>query len=129
MTLFHIVDPNNNTFSVRLYKNLSTNTTKIQYAVKLKNQDEEILDWESVDIVKGDKFYAGLNINNVIRYFGGAVATVLGNISQCKLFIGSTELNGLENSFLGNIYKVGLCNDRNSSLVASSFGADGLPAE
>lgn len=143
MTLFKIVDPNGNYFHVHI----EANSNKVLYSVKFNNvvtrnithplatslmNDDHgpyvgYLDGLINQTQIGEKFYAGLNIENVINWFGGSVASVLGNISQCKLYIGNNEDGS--GWFDGHIYKIALCNARNHSLVSPAFGSDGLPAD
>ena len=123
MTLFKIIDPNNNYFHIYLYEDSS----KVTYVVKLGDQPLKQIYRQSIEINKGEKFYAGFNISNAVNWFGGEVASILGNISQCKVYIGNDEF--FSAWFDGNIYSVGLCNDRNSSLIAPAFGTNGLPAD
>lgn len=143
MTLFKIVDPNGNYFHVHI----EPNSNKVIYSVNFNNvltrninhpfatsttSDDYgpyvgYLDGLINQTQIGEKFYAGLNIENVINWFGGSVASVLGNISQCKLYIGNNEDGS--GWFDGNIYKVAFCNARNHSLISPAFGSDGLPAD
>lgn len=123
MTLFKVIDPNLNYFHVYIPEG----SNKVTYAVKLSNTDLEVIKEQSIEVINGEKFYAGINIDNVVKWFGGTVASVIGNISQCKLYIGNNEVGS--NWFDGNIYRIGLCNARNHSLVAPAFGTDGLPAD
>ena len=123
MTLFKIIDPNNNYLHVYLYESSS----KITYAVKSGNEPIKIIHQQSIEINKGERFYAGFNIENAVNWFGAELASILGNISQCKVYIGNDEF--FASWFDGNIYKVGLANARNSSIVAPAFGSNGLPAD
>ena len=123
MTLFKIIDPNNNYLHVYLYESSS----KITYAVKSGNEPIKIIHQQSIEINKGERFYAGFNIENAVNWFGAGLASILGNISQCKVYVGNDEF--FASWFDGNIYKVGLANARNSSIVAPAFGSNGLPAD
>lgn len=140
MTLFKLVDPNGNYFHVYI----EPNSNKVLYSVKFNNvlikdithplatnEDEGPYVGYLEGLINqtqiGEKFYAGFNIDNVVSWFGGSVASVFGNISQCKLYIGNNE-DGSE-WFDGHIYKIALCNARNHSIISSAFGSDGLPAD
>jgi len=134
MTLFKVVDPNNNYFHVHIPEN----SNMVTYSVKFNNILTEnilysnetyigYLDGSINQVQAGEKFYAGFNIDNIVKWFGGPVASILGNISQCRLYIGNDQSG--ETWFDGNIYKVSLCNSRNHSLIAPAFGEDGLPAD
>lgn len=122
MTLFKVIDQNLNYFHIYL-----SSDNKITYSVKFGNAEPKQIEQETINISNGEKFYAGFNIVNLINWYGSDVASVLGNISQCKLYIANDESGS--SWFDGNIYKIGLCNARNHSLVAAAFGADGLPAD
>jgi hypothetical protein len=123
MTLFKVIDPNQNYFHIYLYQDAK----KITYVVKFGDNPPTEIEHENIEVITGEKFYAGFHIENLIRWYGGEVAAILGNISQCKLYIGNDE--NFASWFDGNIYKVGLSNARNHSLIAPAFGADGLPAD
>ncbi len=123
MTLFKVIDPNQNYFHIYLYQDAK----KITYVVKFGDNPPIEIEHENIEIITGEKFYAGFHIENLIKWYGGEVAAILGNISQCKLYIGNDE--NFASWFDGNIYKVGLSNARNHSLIAPAFGADGLPAD
>ncbi|NDB59889.1 hypothetical protein EB001_15795 [bacterium] len=123
MTLFKIIDPNQN----YLHIYLDYNSSKVRYVVKFGDQNIKEIHEESILISKGERFYAGFNIENAVNWFGAELASILGNISQCKLYIGNDEF--FASWFDGNIYKVGLANARNSSLIAPAFGSNGLPAD
>jgi len=123
MTLFKVIDPNQNYFHVYLYQDAK----KITYVTKFGNNAPKEIDHENIEITTGEKFYAGFHIENLVKWYGGEVASILGNISQCKLYIGNDE--GFASWFDGNIYRVGLSNARNHSLIAPAFGVDGLPSD
>jgi hypothetical protein len=123
MTLFKVIDPNQNYFHIYLYQDAK----KITYVVKFGDNPPTEIEHENIEVITGEKFYAGFHIENLIRWYGGEVAAILGNISQCKLYIGNDE--NFASWFDGNIYKVGLSNARNHSLIAPAFGADGLPSD
>lgn len=122
MTLLKVVDTNNNYFKIYIPQD----TRIIRYASKLVSDTEENIIKEEPSIPFGEKFYVGFNIENIVKAFGSSVATVLGNISQCKIYIGNDKDNNTP--FNGNIYKFGLCNSRNHSLISEVFNASGLPA-
>jgi len=123
MTLFKIIDLNQNYFHVYLHEDSS----KIKYVVKFGNQPPKEIHEQNIVINKKERFYAGIYLPNIINWFGAEVASILGNISQCKLYIGNDEFSN--SWFDGNIYKFGLSNDRNTSLIAPAFGPNGLPAD
>ncbi len=123
MTLFKVIDPNQNYFHIYLYQDAK----KITYVTKFGDNPPTEIEHENIEVITGEKFYAGFHIENLIKWYGGEVAAILGNISQCKLYIGNDE--NFASWFDGNIYKVGLSNARNHSLIAPAFGADGLPSD
>lgn len=94
----------------------------IKYVLK-HGASEELIHMASGNQT-GDIFYIGLDFDKMSRYFGGKLASFFGNRSQIKLYVGGNK--NLENTFSGNIYKIGFCTERNLSKISSMFNQFGL---
>jgi len=101
---------------------ISIQGSTISYKLKYGESEEEV--YTSYGNVVGDIFYIGLDIDQVSKYYGAKVAAFFGNMSQIKLYIGGS--GSFENTFLGNIYRVGLCTERNFSKISSMFSSKGF---
>jgi hypothetical protein len=90
---------------------------------------EEILDGGNPStvfsgLVFGEKYIAGINIEKLVNYFGGNVATFFGNKNGLEIYIaGDTNP---ENSFTGNIYSFGISSKLNVNLINDNFDEKGL---
>jgi hypothetical protein len=75
-------------------------------------------------LVSGDKYIAGINIEKLVSYFGGNVATFFGNKNGLEIYIaGDTNP---ENSFTGNIYSFGISSKFNTNLIKDNFDQSGI---
>jgi hypothetical protein len=90
---------------------------------------EEVLDGGNpstifAGLVSGEKYIAGINIEKLVNYFGGNVATFFGNKNGLELYIaGDTSP---ENSFTGNIYSFGISSKLNTNIISDNFNEKGL---
>ena len=76
--------------------------------------------------VPGDFLFVGIDINKFSKTFGGRVANFLGSKQQVKVYVGGKKT--FENTFSGNIYRIGFCTARNLEKIANIFTDEGLPA-
>lgn len=72
----------------------------------------------------GEKFSIGIKIDDFVNYFGGKVMSFFGNKSALKMYIGGTK--ELNKTFIGKIYNVGLCTDKNTAKISHLFNELGL---
>lgn len=116
-TLFAIYDDNGN------YIKAQINSQDIDYIVKYGNEGPEV--FASLGkFYPGEEFSVGINLESASNYFGGKVATLLGKRSALSLYVGnSKELN---ETFDGNIYRIGFMNKRQSKTIQDSFAPNGL---
>lgn len=75
----------------------------------------------------GEIFSAGMNLDNFALYAGGDALAFLGNRSGLRVYVGGTKT--FAQTFLGKIYNVGMCNERNFSLISDLFNAYGVPVD
>lgn len=74
----------------------------------------------------GEIFVAGFDIDKISSFFGSRVASFFGNPDLLTLYVGGEP--GIE-SFIGNIYNISFCTERNLSKVASLFGETGIAGD
>ena len=67
-----------------------------------------------------NKFVAGINISQLVAASTGSqLASFFANRSSLKMYVGATDK--FENTFTGNIYKIGFCNTKNLNKISASF--------
>jgi hypothetical protein len=69
-------------------------------------------------------FCVGLEIENLSNYFGEQASSFFGNRSRLSLLIGGDS--DFNKTFLGKIYSVGFCNQRNIEKISGLFDEKGL---
>lgn len=71
-------------------------------------------------VTAGSKFVAGINISQLVAASTGSqLASFFANRSSLKMYFGATDK--FENTFTGNIYKIGFCNTKNLNKISTSF--------
>jgi hypothetical protein len=75
-------------------------------------------------LVSGEKYIAGINIEKLVSFFGGNVASFFGNKNGLEIYVGGD--NDPNNSFTGNIYKFGISSKLNSNLINDNFNNEGI---
>jgi hypothetical protein len=75
-------------------------------------------------LIAGEKYIVGINIENLVNYFGGKVASFFGNKSGLEMYVGGD--NNPENSFTGNIYSFGISSKLNANLIKENFNENGI---
>jgi hypothetical protein len=115
-TLFKIYNRlTGNYFSVR--KDLD----EIHYYLYFNGEEEEIY---TTDIIVADeKYAAGIQIEELVNFFGGNVASFFGNRNGLEMYVGGDETGTFQ--FTGKIYSVGLCTAYNANAITSHFEENG----
>lgn len=72
----------------------------------------------------GEKFVMGIDIQKFSDYYGGASAQFFGKLSTMSLYVGGRK--DFSQTFLGEIYAVGVSSSRNLSQIESIFAYDGV---
>jgi hypothetical protein len=71
-------------------------------------------------VTAGSNFVAGINISELVTASTGSqLASFFSNRSSLKMYFGATDK--FENTFTGNIYKIGFCNTKNLNKISTSF--------
>ena len=76
--------------------------------------------------ISGGFFSVGMVIDDFVKAYGGRLSAFFGSRKNIKLYVGGS--NRLENTFAGNIYRVGFSTTRNAEKISALFTADGLVA-
>ena len=111
-TLFKIYNSTNgNFFSVK------KDEDQIHYYLSYNGVEEEI--YSSGSITSGERFAAGVSIDELVSSFGGNVATFFGNRNGLKIYIAGEE--DAAYSFTGKMYSFGFCTTFNITDVENHF--------
>jgi hypothetical protein len=105
------------------YLTVSLVGKEIQYKLKFGTQ-ESLIYTTSNEYVAGEEFSAGFDIKRFAEFIGGNLLTFFGDKDRIRLYVGGNK--DLANTFVGNIYKVGICSQRNLDKVYNAFTAEGL---
>jgi hypothetical protein len=115
-TLFKIINESSqNHLSIILSDN------DIIYRLSLNNSVSDILVKEGA--ISENKFAVGLDLEKIVRSFGGNVATFLGARSQLRLFVGGDK--SFTKTFSGKIYRIGFLNETLLAASSDKFKNDG----
>jgi hypothetical protein len=103
------------------YFEVSFNNSQIEYRLSSIESPLATMSFPGV----GEMFYVGVDIDRISSYFGDQVSSFFGNINALKLYVGGQST--LEETFVGNIYKVGFCTPRNYNKIQHLFSQRGVP--
>lgn len=92
---------------------------------RLSFNSVESLVYQTPAITLGTTFVAGLNFSAFAEYFGGNVATLIGNKRQLRLYIAGSK--DFTKTFSGSIYRIGFCTQRNLNKLSYLFDENGVP--
>jgi hypothetical protein len=96
---------------------------QIIYSIS-NNLVEQILHTEDIASVS-NSFIAGLDLEKFKTFYSGSLSGFLGNLANLSLFVGGNDK--LQNTFTGNIYRIGFANARNFNNLFFYFNQNGLP--
>lgn len=103
--------------------------TQVVYTLKSLNADGTTTTQFSLTKdanLSGGFFAIGMSIDKFVSTYGGRLSAFFGSRKNIKLYVGGS--NKLENTFTGNIYRVGFGTTRNTQKISGLFTADGLVA-
>lgn len=106
------------------YLTVSLSGREVSYSLKFGQSESQVFYTTSNEYVPGTEFSIGFDIKRFAEFFGGNLLSFFGNKDGLKLYVGGNK--DLTNTFTGNIYKVGICSQRNLDKVFGAFGSDGL---
>lgn len=136
--VFETPADNNSKQMLLRFKNDMTNSSlniylqdsKICYSLSSLDENNDVVEnifYEASGNVAGDRFMAGLNIANASQSFGSDVSSFLQTIQAAKVYIGGTE--SFENTFGGNILRIGFSGTRNFQKAQDLFDNSGVPKD
>ena len=118
-TIFKIYNQQNGDYLQASIVSVTANQNRIEYEFSYGSSVEILA--TSGAIVNSGKFVAGLHLDKLQVYDN--VSNFLANRSQLKVYVGSQE--NYSETFSGNIFKVGFCEEYNASLIEDEFGSYG----
>lgn len=104
------------------YFSIIKNADEIKYSL-FYNGTEQILK-ETTSIIEDEKFFVGINIQDLSNYFGSNISTFFGNQSSTKMYIGGDNSGSYQ--FTGKIYAVGIATEYNVNKISQYFDSDGI---
>jgi hypothetical protein len=118
--LIRLEDQNSNYFSIECVGN------DIRYIFKYQTNEEQVL-YEAFSISSETIFAVGIEIDVFRDYFGNNILSFFNGQSNLKMYIGGTK--EFTKVFTGNIYKVGLCSEKNVKDIENLFNEIGVPKD
>ena len=103
------------------YFSVQKNADKIHYYLFYNGVQEEI--YTSAAISSGQTYAAGINIDSLISYFGGNVASFFGNQNGLNMYVAGETSDTY--TFTGKIYSFGISSKLNAVKTASYFNTNG----
>lgn len=118
--LIRIEDKNNNYFSIECVGN------DIRYILKYQSLPENIL-YEAISVDNNTMFAVGVEIDVFRDHFGNNLLSFFNSHSELKMYVGGTK--EFTKTFSGNIYKIGICSEKNVKDIANLFNEIGVPKD
>jgi hypothetical protein len=85
----------------------------------IKTRGTETLFSEQGGVVVNEKMFVGMSFDQLALEFGGDVQAFLSKSNQFSMLVAGD--NTFSNMFLGKIYKVGICTQRNLNKILNAF--------
>lgn len=117
--LIRIVDDSTNS-----YFSISANAGNILYKFKYLNSPEQTIYTDSAAYTLNNKFFAGLNIDEVTTAFGANMGLFWGNKNRLKVYVAGNET--FSKTFPGNVYRIDFYNAKSLYRIRTSFLDNGI---
>jgi hypothetical protein len=117
--LIRLEDQSSNYFSIECVGN------DINYILKY-GEDDPVVIYESLSVPDEDIFAVGIEIDIFRDYFGNNITSFF-NSPNLSVYVGGTK--DFTKTFTGNIYKIGICSEKNVKDIANLFNSFGVPKE
>jgi hypothetical protein len=111
---------NQNYFSIESVGN------DVRYIFKYQTDEEQVL-YEALSIPNDTVFSVGLEINKFKNHFGNNILSFFNNYSSLNMYVGGTK--EFAKTFTGNIYKIGICSEKNINDIGTLFNEIGVPKD
>jgi len=118
--LIRVEDQNNNYFSIECVGN------DVRYNFKYQQESEQTL-YEALSVSSEKMFAVGIEIDIFRDYFGDNVLSFFNNPSILKMYVGGNK--DFTKTFTGNIYKIGICSEKNVKDIENLFNEIGVPKD
>ncbi len=99
---------------------------KVQYILKY-GQEQPTVIYEALEVPNNEIFTVGIEVDIFRDYFGNNLTSFFNNLSASKLYVGGTK--NFTNTFTGNIYKIGICSEKNIKDLSNLFNDLGVPKD
>lgn len=99
---------------------------KVKYILKY-GQENPITIYESLEVPNNEIFTVGVEIDIFRDYFGNNLTAFFNNLYSSKLYVGGTK--NFDKTFTGNIYKIGICSEKNIKDLENLFNNLGVPKD
>jgi hypothetical protein len=106
------------------YLTISLIGQEVQYRLKFGVEPEQIILTTSNNYVAGTEFIVGINLKKFAEATVSNLLAFFGDKERLKLYVGGSK--DFTNTFSGNIYKVGICSERNLDKISAAFSENGL---
>lgn len=117
--LIRLEDQSSNYFSIELHG------MGFRYLFKYIDQPEKII-YETPSLDIDQQFVVGLEIDKFRDYFGHEITSFFTNLNL-KMYVGGTK--DFSKTFTGQIYKIGICSEKNTKDVENLFNTQGIPKD
>lgn len=118
--LLRLEDQNSNYFSIECIND------EVRYILKYGSSNPEVI-YTSYSVPNNLVFPVGLEIDIFRDYFGNNVTSFFGGQSSFKMYVGGTK--EFQKTFTGNIYKIGICSEKNVKEIENLFNSFGVPKD
>ncbi len=118
--LIRLEDQNFNYFSIECQGN------DIKYIFKYQSNEPQTL-YEAFSIPNDKIFAVGIEIDRFRDYFGNNILSFFNNQASLKMYVGGTK--DFTKTFNGNIYKIGICSEKNIKEIGNLFNEIGVPKD
>lgn len=118
--LIRLEDQNSNYFSIECVGN------DVRYIFKYQSNSEQIL-YEALSVSSENIFAVGIEIDVFRNYFGNNILSFFNGQGSLKMYVGGTK--DFTKTFTGNIYKIGLCSEKNVKDIENLFNQIGVPKD
>lgn len=107
------------------YFQIKLSTSSIDYILHYNGETQVV--YQAQKYYVGEQFTVGIDIQKFSDYFGSNVAAFFGRRSFLDFYVAGNR--DLDKTFIGHIYKVGFCTERNASEISEAFGDNGAIAD
>jgi hypothetical protein len=90
----------------------------------VQKETKETIFYKSFGQKLFQKYFVGMDFDKIVESYGRLLAPFFGSRQSLSLYVGGSE--NLQETFYGDIYKIGLCTDRNLLKIKNLFSSKGF---